>query len=126
MFAWSGKDAPRLREAFKRCLRLLCPACGRSSIVKKPFQIKHRCDSCQVYFKREEGFFVGAILINVVTTELAILVTYFMSMAVIGSYYQLVIALLLVIALAFPVAFYHHSWSLWLTFDHAVEGLRKS
>ena len=126
MFAWSGKDAPPLREAFKRCLRLLCPACGRSSIVKKPFQIKHRCDSCQVYFKREEGFFVGAILINVVTTELAILVTYFMSMAVIGSYYQLVIALLLVIALAFPVAFYHHSWSLWLTFDHAVEGLRKS
>lgn len=126
MFAWSGKGAPSLREAFRRCLRLLCPACGRSSIVKKPFQIKHRCDSCQVYFKREEGFFVGAILINVVTTELAILLVYLMSMAVIGTYYQLVIALLLVIALAFPVAFYHHSWSLWLTFDHAVEGLRKS
>lgn len=94
--------------------------------MKKPFQIKHRCDSCQVYFKREEGFFVGAILINVVTTELAILLVYLMSMAVIGTYYQLVIALLLIIALTFPVAFYHHSWSLWLTFDHAVEGLRKS
>ena len=79
-----------------------------------------------MYFKREEGFFVGAILINVVTTELVILLVYFMSMAVIGSYYQLVIALLLIIALAFPVAFYHHSWSIWLTFDHAVEGLRKS
>ncbi len=126
MFAWSGKGAPSLREACRRCLRLLCPACGRSSIVKRPFQIKHRCESCQVYFKREEGFFVGAILINVVSTELVILLTYFMSMAVIGSYYQLVIALLLIIALAFPVAFYHHSWSIWLTFDHAVEGLRKS
>lgn len=126
MFAWSGKDAPPLREACRRCLRLLCPNCGKTSIVKKPFQIKHRCDSCQVYFKREEGFFVGAILINVVSTELVILFVYLMSMAVIGSYYQVVIALLLVIALAFPVAFYHHSWSLWLTFDHAVEGLRKS
>jgi uncharacterized protein (DUF983 family) len=126
MFAWSGKDAPPLREACRRCLQLLCPACGRSSIVKKPFQIKHRCDTCQVYFKREEGFFVGAILINVVSTELVILLVYLMSMVVIGSYYQVVIALLLIIALAFPVAFYHHSWSIWLTFDHAVEGLRKS
>lgn len=79
-----------------------------------------------MYFKREEGFFVGAILINVVTTELVILITYFLSMAVIGSYYQVVIALLLIIALTFPVAFYHHSWSVWLTFDHAVEGLRKT
>lgn len=79
-----------------------------------------------MYFKREEGFFVGAILINVVTTELVILITYFLSMTVIGSYYQVVIALLLIIALTFPVAFYHHSWSVWLTFDHAVEGLRKT
>lgn len=120
------KNRPPLSVAFDRCVRLMCPACGKASIVKKPFQIKHRCDSCQVYFKREEGFFVGAILINVVTTELVILITYFLSMAVIGSYYQVVIALLLIIALTFPVAFYHHSWSVWLTFDHAVEGLRKT
>ena len=26
-------------------------------------------------------------------------------------------------ALLFPVAFYHHSWSLWLAGDHLVEGL---
>ena len=79
-----------------------------------------------VRFKREEGFFVGAILVNVVSTELIILVAYLLSIAIIGSYYQVIIATLLVIALAFPVAFYHHSWSIWLTFDHAVEGLRKT
>jgi hypothetical protein len=27
---------------------------------------------------------------------------------------------------SFPVAFYHHSWSIWLTFDHFVEGLPES
>jgi hypothetical protein len=28
-----------------------------------------------------------------------------------------------VVAIIFPIAFYHHSWSLWLGFDHLVESL---
>jgi uncharacterized protein (DUF983 family) len=126
MIARPWKSRASFYQAFSRCLQLLCPACGNASIVKKPFHIRDRCSSCLVRFQREEGFFVGAILINVVSTELVILLAYLMSMVVIGSYYQVVIALLLILALAFPVAFYHHSWSIWLTFDHAVEGLRKS
>ena len=33
--------------------------------------------------------------------------------------------LLFVMALIFPVLFYHHSWSLWLGFDFIVESLPK-
>ena len=69
---------------------------------------------------------MGAILINVVATELVILVTYLTCLGVIGSHYQVVLAILFVIALSFPVAFYHHSWSIWLSFDHFVESLPKS
>jgi len=28
--------------------------------------------------------------------------------------------------LLFPVAFYHHCWSIWLGFDHLIEGLPKN
>jgi hypothetical protein len=28
-------------------------------------------------------------------------------------------------AVVFPLAFYHHSWSLWLGFDYIVESLPK-
>jgi uncharacterized protein (DUF983 family) len=115
-----------ISEALRRCLSLRCPACGKSSIAKKPFQIKDRCSSCPVIFKREEGFFVGAILINVVATELLILTTYLTCLGVIGSHYQIVLAILFAIALVFPIAFYHHSWSIWLSFDHFVESLSKS
>lgn len=66
---------------------------------------------------------MGAILIAVVTTEFVILLAYFISLPIIASHYQFVIALLLSMALIFPVVFYHHSWSIWLTFDHFVEGL---
>ena len=71
---------------------------------------------------REAGFFVGAILVNVVTTEAFILAVYVATL-VAGLDYQLILALLFAAALLFPVAFYHHSWSLWLAFDHIVERL---
>jgi uncharacterized protein (DUF983 family) len=106
-----------------RGLRLRCPACGQSSIVQRPFKIKDQCPSCSAHFKREEGFFVGAISINVVTTELVILALYMMSLPIISSHDQLVLVILFTVALLFPVAFYHHSWSLWLSFDHLVETL---
>ncbi len=106
-----------------RCLGLRCPVCGRSSIVQAPFKIKDHCPGCGAHFKREEGFFVGAISVNVVTTELVILALYLISMPWIGSHYELVIAILFACALLFPVAFYHHSWSLWLSLDHLVEKL---
>jgi len=106
-----------------RSLRLRCPACGRSSIVGKPFQIKHQCSSCNVLFKREDGFFVGAILANVVVTEFVIIAVYLLSLGIFASRYQLVLGILFAVAVIFPVAFYHHSWSLWLGFDQLVEGL---
>lgn len=113
-------------NVFRWCLLLRCPVCGNASIVKLPFRIKDRCSSCETLFQREQGFFVGAILINVVTTELVILLAYLASLPVINAHYQVVLAMLFVIAVLFPVAFYHHSWSIWLTFDHLVEGLPES
>jgi hypothetical protein len=74
-------------------------------------------------FKREEGFFVGAILANVVITELVILAAWFIWLIIGSSQYEGVLAGLFVLALIFPVAFYHHSWSLWLGFDYLVESL---
>jgi len=76
-------------------------------------------------FKREDGFFVGAILANVVTTELAILLVCFFCLLILGADYSRVLVLLFIMALIFPVAFYPHSWSLWLGFDFIVESLPK-
>jgi uncharacterized protein (DUF983 family) len=109
--------------ALIRCLLLRCPACGLASIVLRPFQVKDHCPSCGVLFKREEGFFVGAIAINVVTTEAVILLIYVAGVLVAGFDFRSMLAALLSTAALFPVAFYHHSWSAWLTFDHLVEKL---
>ena len=106
-----------------RALRLRCPACDQSSIVNGPFRVKHHCSNCRSLFKREEGFFVGAILANVLTTEALILLVCFIGLSVVGASYEKVLVALFVVGLLFPVAFYHHSWSLWLAFDYLIEGL---
>ena len=76
-------------------------------------------------FKREEGFFVGAIMVNVVTTEFLIVAVYLGSLLIISSQHQLMITTLLVLGILFPIAFYHHSWSIWLGFDYLIESLPK-
>ena len=106
-----------------RSLRLRCPACGQAWIASGPFRVRHHCPHCRSLFKREEGFFVGAILANVLTTELVILVVCMFWLIIVGSSYEVVLAGLFVVALVFPVAFYHHSWSFWLGFDYLIEGL---
>lgn len=117
------RDRPSIINTLLRCLTLRCPACGQSPIVQMPFKIKDHCSSCGAQFKREEGFFVGAILVNVVTTELTILAIYLISLPVISSHDQLVLMILFTVALLFPILFYHHSWSIWLGFDHLIESL---
>lgn len=74
-------------------------------------------------FKREEGFFVGAIMANVVMTEFLILVIYIISVPVVGANYATALPVLLISALISPLALYHHSWSFWLGLDHFVETL---
>jgi uncharacterized protein (DUF983 family) len=119
------RDRRSIINTLWRCLTLRCPVCGQSSIVERPFQIKHHCTSCNALFKREDGFFVGAIMVNVVTTEVVILALYLICLPIINSNEQLVITILLTVALLFPIAFYHFSWSIWLGFDHLVESLPK-
>ena len=110
-------------QTLARGARLRCPACGGAGVFQSPFRVRPECPACGAVFQREEGFFVGAIMINVVTTEAAVLAAaglWLLSSAESGG---AMLAALLAVALLFPVAFYHPAWSLWLAADHLVEGL---
>ena len=109
-----------------RCLKLRCPACGRASIIERRLNIKDRCTSCHTIFKREEGFFVGAIMANVVATEGFILLAYFACLLLTNFSDGVILTILFVVGVSFPLAFYHHSWALWLGMDHLIEELPRS
>ncbi len=80
---------------------------------------------CLALFKREEGFFVGAIVSNVLTTELAVLLAYLVCLPLASTNFDLLLGVLFAVAIIFPVAYYHHSWSVWLAADYLVESLPK-
>ena len=80
------------------------------------------CTACGVIFKREEGFFVGAIMANVIATEAVILIAYFICLFLISNE-QTMLTILFIVGVTFPLVFYHHGWSLWLGMDHLIEGL---
>ena len=116
---------PDLLKTLARGLRLRCPVCGESNVFRAPFQVRRDCPACGALFQREAGFFVGAIMMNVVVTEGAVMVAFGLCMLALRGGSALTLPLLFAVALVFPVLFYHHSWSLWLAGDHVVEGLPK-
>lgn len=116
---------PKVLDILTRSARLRCPDCGRVSIFKAAFRVRHHCPECAALFQREDGFFIGAVMVNAVATECAALVFYFASLQVLGYSEGLIFSIALPVACFFPVILYHHSWSVWLGFDHFIEGLPK-
>ena len=115
----------RLKTTLGRVVRLLCPICGEASIVQNAFRVRHHCINCDALFQREEGFFVGAILANVLVTEMLILATYMSWLLLVDGRESLMLGILFSQALLFPLVFYHYSWSIWLGFNSLTEGLPK-
>jgi uncharacterized protein (DUF983 family) len=120
------RDPRTILKTLGHCLKLRCPVCGRASIVERPFNLKHICSACGVIFKREEGFFVGAIMANVVATEVFILLVYFACIAFTNLSDSVMLTILFAIGVSFPLVFYHHAWALWLGMDHLIEGLSRT
>jgi len=54
-----------------RALTLRCPVCGRRGIVRGLLRLHERCPHCgQPVDRAEEGYFLGALLLNLVVAEL--------------------------------------------------------
>ena len=119
----TAKEGRPVFKTLARGARLCCPACGGASVFRSPFRVRAECPACGTVFQREEGFFVGAIMLNVVTTEAAVMLAAGLSLLAFPGRDRVLLGLLFAVALLFPIAFYHHAWSLWLAADHLVEGL---
>lgn len=46
-----------------RGLRLRCPRCGERGIFRSFYELHDRCPSCGYVFEREEGYWLGAMIV---------------------------------------------------------------
>ena len=51
-------------RALWRGLRKRCPRCGAAGIFKSWFDLKETCPGCDLRFEKEDGGFLGAMVIN--------------------------------------------------------------
>jgi uncharacterized protein (DUF983 family) len=103
-----------------RGMLLRCPVCGRGRLFRRWFKMNEQCPVCGFHFEREEGYFTGAMAVNLIIAEVLL------TAAVIPLALQPWISLLwlfvfgVVLSVSFPLLFYRHSKALWMSIDHLL------
>jgi uncharacterized protein (DUF983 family) len=114
-------DLVRTRRLMMRGARLRCPACGLGELYRSFFQMRDGCEYCDLVFLREQGYFIGAIYLNVVATEFLIFsayvgLTFFLRIPDWVTY-----PILFSLAFVLPLFFNRHARSLWLSLDYVLD-----
>ena len=104
------------RGATRRCGR-----CGSGRLFRRYLTMVDSCPRCGLHFEREEGYWLGAMVINLAVTMLMFVVL-FVGMAVVwwpDPPWTRILVVLLVVNLIVPIAFYPFSKTLWVAGDLA-------
>ncbi|MBX5444363.1 DUF983 domain-containing protein [Sphaerobacter sp.] len=110
--------ATALRVLLRGCLRR-CPNCGDPGPYRWWWKMRLRCRKCGIHFEREEGYWTGAMAINLIFTELVFAVI--MIAAVIETWPDVPMLPLLLVGLAVnavvAVTFYPIARTIWIAID---------
>jgi uncharacterized protein (DUF983 family) len=104
----------------RRGLSKHCPRCGGGKLYRGWFRMLDRCPSCGYKFAREEGFFFGAYIVNLVITEavlFGICLGYIGVHGAQGNDLRISLIAACAAALVVPVVFYPFSRTLWSAID---------
>ena len=99
-----------------RGVRQRCPRCGIGKLFKRGFTMYERCSHCGWVYEREEGYWTGAIAINLIVTEL-IVAAVVIPLAAMQVQLVPLFAIGLPATALLPLLFYRWSKSLWMTID---------
>jgi uncharacterized protein (DUF983 family) len=105
-----------------RGLVLHCPVCGKGKVFRRWFKMYEQCPVCHFVYEREEGYFSGALALNLVVSELLLTVTVAPVAAMVGLNPSIpllpVLLLCAPLPIVLPLLFYRHCRTLWMSMDH--------
>ena len=64
---------PSASRLLLRGLTRRCPRCGAGHLFSRWTRMVADCPGCAYHFEREEGFFLGAFVVNVIVTQATII-----------------------------------------------------
>jgi uncharacterized protein (DUF983 family) len=99
-----------------------CPRCGSGHLFQRWFHIVERCPRCGLRFEREEGYWAGALAINIGAAILVFILVFVIGIALTAPDIPVVelIAVLVPLMIIVPIAYYPYSKTLWMGVDRAL------
>ena len=109
----------RVLTMFARALLLRCPVCGSRGVLASWFRLAPRCPRCQFALEREEGYFSGAMAVDLVATEVIITVALLAAGLLTwpNTPWELLWKGSIAAALILPILLYPFSRTMWVAFD---------
>ena len=104
----------------RRAAHWRCPNCGRGRLFRGVFRMLPRCPECGLSYFPEQGYYVGAMIINYVATT-AVVVAIFLLSVLVRDFTTLStnskILLWMAFAIGLSLLLVRHSYSFWLGID---------
>lgn len=103
-----------------RALRLRCPLCGHKPITRSFGEIVERCPGCGFeYGDGEDGYYVGALIMNMAVAMLTFLVTFGLALVLTWPDvpWTAVTYVCVAATVVVPIWFYPRSKTLWIWAD---------
>lgn len=105
-----------------RALLKRCPLCGAGRLFTRWFRMKERCPGCGYRFEREEGFFLGAYVINLAIAQGMVILLAVVPLIVrlAGDPDASIVPFIVggaIGAVVAPMVFYPWSKTIWTAFD---------
>ena len=121
------RGGPPVSTLWWRGVRRRCPRCGGRHALESWFRLAKRCPDCGYRFVREDGFWLGAYVINFVVVEAIIGAVLFGYIFVAANNPDAsavpVIVAGIVAAIAAPILFFPFSRTIWAAIDLAIRPL---
>lgn len=115
---------PPLKQILRRSLHWRCPNCGRGRLFRGVFRMLLVCPECGLSYFPEQGYYLGAMIINYAVTT-ALVVAIFLFSLLIPDFTRLTtnskILLWMGFAVAVSLLFTRHAYSFWLGIDFWIK-----
>jgi uncharacterized protein (DUF983 family) len=118
---------PPLLQIVDRAAHWRCPYCGQGKLFRGVFRMYSKCSECGLSYFPEQGYYLGAMIINYGATT-AIVIALFLLSLLFPDFTHLTtnekISLWLVFAIALSLTLMRHSYSFWLGIDFWIKPRR--
>jgi uncharacterized protein (DUF983 family) len=98
-----------------------CPRCGSGHLFRRYFTLVPDCPRCGLHFEREQGYFAGALAINIAVVGAVFVVVFaaLIAMTIPDIPVAPLLAVLVPIMLFGPILYYPYSKTVWMAVDRA-------